>query len=598
MKPTTMANPALKPIFIRSISRVTYVGASLASLSLTFIFMNRTVRCEQIRPVCSGGDMVPGRSGHRIICIANDIYVIGGYVQLPTGLEVLGEVWAFNLLAERWRRLNLPNCPFRLALSACALAVGNRVLIHGGTGIPFAEEINNTVIEIDVVTEQCKEHACVPKNADEKNIPEATYGHSLTYVCLSEDENNSKSLGGGMLVKVGGARGAPYSNVVSAFSFSTGTWERLFGGEGVDSLETFTPRYRHDAIFWNEELYIIGGTNFQGSLPFWPMPVFDIRRRGWRYVNFSGRCPPPIRYSCSVHFDNVVYTTGGVMDETDELNNLVFAFNLESLVFYIVGSQPLPTFFHDLTVAPGRYEFFSFGGVREETRVNHLHRFRLVHRPSSLAELCWQQVARLLRAFFPPDLATPHLLRVLRAASTPLLGLPSAASTFDTSPAAPGVIAVASDTASGSVQSLFAYTKSIFSYLLSHLGYMERKQRYLLVEPTSDSAEVFFDSMMAVVTDIVNSTKERQLDPVECVSIFLTVLFYCNGAPLQYVTRLPYGFRCLNTVCRYMEKLSGNVDAEESTRPYKRMYFAPASEKCDVSGVRGGVYEANHIQGD
>ncbi|VDM15989.1 unnamed protein product [Hydatigera taeniaeformis] len=538
--------------------------------------MNRTVRCEQIRPICSDGDVVSGRSGHRIVCIADDIYVIGGYVQLPTGLEVVGEVWVYNLLAERWRRLNLPNCPFRLALSACALVVGNRILIHGGTGIPFADEINNTIIEIDVVMEECKEHACIPKNAEEKNIPEATYGHSLTYVCLSEDGNNFKSLDGGMLVKVGGARGAPYSNVVSAFSFSTGTWERLFGGEGIDSLETFTPRYRHDAIFWNEELYIIGGTNFEGSLPFWPMPVFDIRRRSWRYVNFSGRCPSPIRYSCSVHFDNVVYTTGGVVDDTDELNDLVFAFDLDSLVFYTVGSQPLPTFFHDLTVAPGRYEFFSFGGVREETRVNHLHRFRLMHRPNSLAELCWRQVALLLRAFFSSDLAMSHLPQMLRAASATLLGLPPTSSTFDTPPASSGVIAVTNDVAPGGVRSLFAYTRHIFSYLLSHLGYTERKQMYISAESTSESAEVFFDSMMAIFTDIVNSIKERQLDPVECVSIFLTVLFYCNGAPLQYVTRLPYGFRCFNTVCHYMEKLSADDDSEESARPHKRMYFAPA----------------------
>ncbi|KAL5106291.1 Kelch domain-containing protein 10 [Taenia crassiceps] len=539
------------------------------------IFMNHTVRCEQILSFCNGGDVVSGRSGHRIVCIADDIYVIGGYVQLPTGLEVLGEVWVYNLLAERWRRLNLPNCPFRLALSACVLVIGTRILIHGGTGIPFAEEINNTIIEIDVVMEQCKEHACVPKNAEERNIPEATYGHSLTYVCLSEDATNSEFPDGGMLIKVGGARGAPYSNVVSAFSFSTGTWERLFGGEGVDSLENFTPRYRHDAIFWNEELYIVGGTNFEGSLPFWPMPVFDVRRRRWRYVNFSGRCPSPIRYSCSVHFNNVVYTTGGVVDETDELNDLVFAFDLESLVFYIVGSQPLPTFFHDLTVAPGRYEFFSFGGVREETRVNHLHRFRLVHQTNTLAELCWRQVARLLRPFYPPDLAKSHLPQVLRAASATLLGLPSA-TTFGAPPVAPSIIAVAGDTASGSVQSLFAYTKSIFSYLLSHLGYSEGKQMHISVKSTSDSAEVFFDSLMAIFTDIVSSTKERQLDPVECVSIFLTVLLYCNGAPLQYVTRLPYGFRCLDIVCRYMERLSADARAKEAARPHKRMHFAPA----------------------
>ncbi|VDK36927.1 unnamed protein product [Taenia asiatica] len=540
--------------------------------------MNRTVKCEQIRPVSTGSDVVSGRSGHRIVCIADDIYVIGGYVQLPTGLEVLGEVWVYNLLAERWRRLNLPNCPFRLALSACALVIGNRILIHGGTGIPFAEEINNSIIEIDVVMEQCKEHACVPKDAEERNIPEATYGHSLTYVSLSEDANTPESLDGGMLIKVGGARGAPYSNVVSAFSFSTGTWERLFGGEGVDSLETFTPRYRHDAIFWNEELYIIGGTNFEGSLPFWPMPVFDIRRRRWRYVNFSGRCPSPIRYSCSVHFDNVVYTTGGVVDETDELNDLVFAFDLDSLVFYVVGSQPLPTFFHDLTVAPGRYEFFSFGGVREETRVNHLHRFRLVHRPSTLAELCWRQVACLLRPFFSPNLAMLHLPQVLRAASATLLGLPPATS------GGLGIMAVAGDTASGSVQSLFAYTKSIFSYLLNRLGcelsffglYSGRKKIHVSVESASDPAAVFFDSMMAIFTDIINSTKRRQLDPVECVSIFLTVLFYCNGAPLQYVTRLPYGFRCLDTVSRYMERLLVDEAVEDPTRPHKRMYFAPA----------------------
>lgn len=37
-------------------------------------------------------------------------------------------------------------------------------------------------------------------------------------------------------------------------------------------------RYRHDAIFWNEELYIIGGTNFEGSLPFWPVGYYMSNR--------------------------------------------------------------------------------------------------------------------------------------------------------------------------------------------------------------------------------------------------------------------------------------------------------------------------------
>ena len=41
------------------------------------------------------------------------------------------------------------------------------------------------------------------------------------------------------------------------------------------------------------------------------------------------------------------------MNETEALNDCVFAFDLNTLTFYVVGRQPLPTFFHDLTVVPG-----------------------------------------------------------------------------------------------------------------------------------------------------------------------------------------------------------------------------------------------------
>lgn len=208
--------------------------------------MESIVRCEKIGSLGSGSDVVPGRSGHRIVCVADEIYVIGGYVQLPTGLKVLGEVWIYNLLAKRWRRLNLPNFPFQLALSASVLVVGKHILIHGGTGFPFAEAINNTIIQIDVATGQCKEHECIPKDGENKNLPEATYGHSLTYVNLPKDNpegHDPSSLGRAMLIKVGGARGVPYSNVVSAFSFSTGTWEKLFGDDGMESMATFSPRF-------------------------------------------------------------------------------------------------------------------------------------------------------------------------------------------------------------------------------------------------------------------------------------------------------------------------------------------------------------------
>lgn len=132
--------------------------------------------------------------------------------------------------------------------------------------------------------------------------------------------------------------------------------------------------------------------------------------------------------------------------------------------------------------------------------MNHLHRFRLMHRPSTLAELCWGQVARLLRPFFSPELSILHLPQVLRSASATLLGLPPTTSNFGASSAAPGLITVTGDTASGSVQSLFAYTKSIFSYLLSHLR-----------------CEFYFFGLCASMCSEIFSRVDRPRGPDPCV---------------------------------------------------------------------------------
>lgn len=113
------------------------------------------------------------------------VYVIGGYVQLSTGLEVVDEIWVNNILANRWCRLTLHNSPFHLAISACTIVIGKRILIHGSTGNSFAQDVKSTIIKIKVVTGKCKEHPCLPNDGKEQNIPEATNGHSLTYVCLS-----------------------------------------------------------------------------------------------------------------------------------------------------------------------------------------------------------------------------------------------------------------------------------------------------------------------------------------------------------------------------------------------------------------------------
>ncbi|VDO03219.1 unnamed protein product [Rodentolepis nana] len=505
-----------------------------------------TVQCERLAPGFKSEDIPAGRSGHRIVCIDDEIYVIGGYVQLPTRLEVFGEIWAYNILAQRWRRLNLKNSPFHLALSACALAIDKRIFIHGGTGIPFAQDINNTIIEIDVVSGECKDHPCLPKDGKEINVPEATYGHSLTYIRLSDHESQ---IDGGMLIKVGGARGAPYSNIISAFYFATHSWERLFGGSNGESFETFAPS-------------LISG-------------LFRPAKR----IHPSYLITKPILLA---NLFSVIYTTGGVAGPHDILNANIYAFDLEKLTFQIVGSQELPTFFHDLAAVPWRNEFYSFGGVRDETRVNHLHRFQVGGvTPPSLKELCWLRLTDLLRSFYPPELNSSNLWNFIRTAAAPLLGLSNASpsSSYERSEIGDAT----SNMAVTSVQGVLAFTKSILSYLLGKSKYVEKTAKLSPMQVASSQADVAFDCMMSATKAIINSIEvERKVDTVECVTIFLVVLFYCNGAPLKCLERLPYGVASLKVVSRYMEKVFTDASSEDedsdeiSARPHKRMLFAPA----------------------
>lgn len=147
--------------------------------------------------------------------------------------------------------------------------------------------------------------------------------------------------------------------------------------------------------------------------------------------------------------------------------------------------QNHPTFFHDLTVVPGvssipreensriyfkqiliafsllqRYEFYSFGGVRNETRVNHLYHFQLLNKPDTLTELCWLRVTDLLRTFYPPRLTPTRLESHIRAATTPLLGLSTASTSVGANVVSEGEMDVSG------VNGILAFTKSVLSYLL------------------------------------------------------------------------------------------------------------------------------------
>ncbi|VDN39817.1 unnamed protein product [Dibothriocephalus latus] len=221
------------------------------------------VRCETV-PFSDAEDAPIGRSGHRVVFIGGDLYVVGGYVQYASGLRVEAEIWAYNVFAKIWRRVSFGGAEaFKLALSTAAISLDNKILIHGGTGVPFGEHIDNSLIVVDLARETCVSYPCRPKDGKPENMPQATYGHTVTLGRIG---------GKSMLFKVGGAKGFTYSIDIYAYSFTEGTWEGLYRRE-MDGERMVTQRYRHDTALWKGKLYIVGGANADGNLPFWPVSM-------------------------------------------------------------------------------------------------------------------------------------------------------------------------------------------------------------------------------------------------------------------------------------------------------------------------------------
>ncbi|VDN15373.1 unnamed protein product [Dibothriocephalus latus] len=212
------------------------------------------------------------------------------------------------------------------------------------------------------------------------------------------------------------------------------------------------------------------------------MPVFNIRRRSWDFISFKGQCPEPIRCSCSVQINEVVYTTGGIPADGTTVNDRILSFNLETRVFSIVGRHVAPAFFHDMAIVPNQNCFFSFGGVRDEKRVNNLHLFTVLNKLPSLKELSWKALSKHTQVlFFPMDIRTRlqgetanHFRDHLRKAFFLLFGLqpphlnPLAG---DTTPS--------SDTSSGKAERFYRYTR------IFYISTIKRRQQVCLDETGS-----------------------------------------------------------------------------------------------------------------
>ncbi|KAL3317503.1 hypothetical protein Ciccas_003840 [Cichlidogyrus casuarinus] len=286
-----------------------------------------------------------------------------------------------------WTKLEFENNSFRLGASHSALILGRHIIIHGGTGSDFGVHVDNSLTCLDLERSLCYQLPSNKKDNLANNLPIPTYGHSICYVEFG---------GESFLYKYGGALGNVYTSNIYRYNLRKLHWEQVKPNIYSNQVAA---RYRHDAFFWNEKMFIIGGSTSTHSFPLIPLPAFNLNSQSWEMINFSGVKPQPLRFHSSTQDKNSVYMLGGVAFEEQKRNRTVYCFDLNTYTCYKIARYDDPAYFHDIAFVPKQRKIYSFGGVIHidpVIRTNHLHEFALNDQPLRLEDIAWRSMKNLL----------------------------------------------------------------------------------------------------------------------------------------------------------------------------------------------------------
>lgn len=256
--------------------------------------------------------------------------------------------------------------PTELA-SHAALLHHDRMLVYGGTGVPFGERISNRLYALDLRTQHWD---LVPTTGDS---PYEQYGQAI---CCH----------GGYLYVFGGTTGFEYSMDVHRLSLQDLSWKRV-----ICDAEP-TRRYRHELAVYDGRIFVLGGGTAVDSLPLRKLPAFNTAAQQWEFL-FTAPDPrhgfPSRRrcHSCVQHQD-AVFVAGG-HNNVHVLND-VWRLELPTLQWHrLAASLPNPVYFHSAAVTESG-QMFVFGGVTAvdgSERCNSLWSMWLT--VPSLLELSW-----------------------------------------------------------------------------------------------------------------------------------------------------------------------------------------------------------------
>lgn len=347
------------------------------------------------------------RSGHRIVCNNTALYLVGGYLVHHREEELFREVWRFDFTNGTWRKLDADNLTPELA--SCAVIMSGRLLfLYGGTGLPFGDRINKSV------------YVC--KLPTTKNSVKFEEIKPVGNVCPVPRYGQSIALVGNYLYTVGGTDGHRYSMDVYRLNMETCMWEQLY--DGSDEMSKPEPRYRHEIVYYNDRLYILGGGTSNRTFTLETIPAFNLTKRTWEMLKTVGddSTAPlcfPMKRKCHGCVQDpqdaaLVFVNGGFR-KTIYVYNDTWRLNLNTLQWKRIPSLDLPygIYFHSSAVTPeGR--MIVFGGITKEfsPMQRTANMFSAWIRVPKLADACWEAVLHYIHTgvfIMPSDLCNVRL---------------------------------------------------------------------------------------------------------------------------------------------------------------------------------------------
>ncbi|KAG8177333.1 hypothetical protein JTE90_018356 [Oedothorax gibbosus] len=344
---------------------------------------NKVTRLQPGGNHLRGEDCPKPRSGHRIIVKGGNVYAFGGYTPMTSDTEVahilFKELWKYNCASKTWQLLETTGkMPEQLA-SHCAVLVDNKMIVFGGTGIPFGETRSNSTYSCNLDTLEWEE---IKTTGDP---PTQQYGQGML-------------LDGKKMYVVGGTNGFSYTMQVHCLDLTTKVWTHL-DTEMKKFDWTPDPRYRHEIALHNNKIFVFGGGTAHVSFDMVEIPVFCLESKTWTKITTTStdpqNFPEPRRCHALVQIGSDAYLCGGF----DGLRtfNCIWKFNLETHQWNCLDAKlPNPLYFHSAAVSE-EGQMFVFGGVKSflyNTRTNDLYSMWLKIPP--LQDLCWQAALKYM----------------------------------------------------------------------------------------------------------------------------------------------------------------------------------------------------------